>query len=57
MVKDSYYDYNITLVEEIERRGYPLTYIILLEGKSSSINLPVCNGEMDEWQKFNKSPK
>jgi len=60
-VKSIYYDYAITLVQEIEMPfnvENPLnapTYIIHLEGKTKFINLRVCDGEMDEWQKFNKS--
>ena len=61
MVKSIYYDFDITQVQEIESPlnvENPLnapTYIIHLEGKKEFINLRVCDGEMDEWQKFYKS--
>src|SRR5262249_180736 len=55
LVKSSYYDYVIRLVHEIETPRYTFTYIVQLEGTKELINLRVSNGEMDEWQKFNKS--
>ncbi|HMG66987.1 MAG TPA: hypothetical protein VK588_04840 [Chitinophagaceae bacterium] len=54
-VKSSYPDYAIVLVEEIEKPANAYTYVVHLEGKDSWIKLRVSNGEMDEWQKFNKS--
>jgi hypothetical protein len=63
LVKSSYYDYNIIVVQEIEIpwepfmdfATEPFIYIVHLEGKTKLINLRVSNGEMDEWQKFDKS--
>jgi hypothetical protein len=55
MVKSTYFDYSITLVQEIEMPAKMLTYIIHLDGKGEIINLRVSDGEMDEWQKFAKS--
>ncbi|MFI5187139.1 MAG: hypothetical protein ACHQF0_10465 [Chitinophagales bacterium] len=62
LVKSTYYDYNITVIQEIERDpqtferdSNTLTYLIHLEGKTNWITLKVCNGEMEESQKFNKS--
>jgi hypothetical protein len=55
LVKSSYYDYNITFVQEIERPREPFTYVVHLEGKTKLINLRVSDGEMDQWQKFDKS--
>jgi len=55
LVKSSYYDYNITVVQEIEIPMETFTYVVHLEGKTKLINLRVSNGEMDEWQKFEKS--
>jgi|ERR1051326_3898354 hypothetical protein len=54
-VKSIYYDYAITLVQEIEMPLKPLTFIVHLDGKSDLINLRISDGEMDEWQKFKKS--
>jgi hypothetical protein len=55
LVKSSYYDYNITFVQEIEKPREPFTYVVHLEGKTKLINLRVSSGEMDQWQKFDKS--
>jgi len=55
MVKSTYYDYAITLVQEIEMPANVLTYIVHLDGKSQIIKLRISDGEMDEWQKFEKS--
>ena len=54
-VKSIYYDYTITLVQEIEMPLKPLTFIVHLDGKTDLINLRISDGEMDVWQKFNKS--
>jgi hypothetical protein len=54
-VKSIYYDYAITLVQEIEMPMKPLTFIVHLDGKTDIINLRISDGEMDEWQKFQKS--
>jgi hypothetical protein len=54
IIKSSYYDYTIFQVQEIEMHLYPITYIIHLDGKTKLINLKVCNGEIEEWQNFNK---
>jgi hypothetical protein len=55
LVKSSYYDYNITQVQEIEMPRDSFTYIVHLEGKTTLINVKVINGEMEEWEKFDKS--
>lgn len=54
MVKTVYYDYSITLIEEITRKNQ-ITYIIHLEGESEWINVRIQNREMEEWQRFNKA--
>ena len=54
-IKSSYYDYNIFLVQEIEQPCHKISYIIHLEGKTKLINLQVCNGIIEEWQRFDKS--
>jgi hypothetical protein len=41
-------------VQEIERPREPFTYVVHLEGKTKLINLRVSDGEMDQWQKFDK---
>lgn len=55
IVKSTYYDYNIILIQEIEKPRNNLTYIIHLEGKTDWINLKINDEEMEEWQKFKKS--
>ena len=55
IVKSTYYDYAITVVQEIETPFNPITYIVHLEGKTELINLRICDGKMEEWQKFKKS--
>jgi len=55
LVKSSYYNYDIKWAEEIETPATNPTYVIHLEGKTKWINLRVSDGEMEEWQKFNKS--
>jgi hypothetical protein len=55
LVAGNYLDHTITLVEEIEKPRNTLTYIIHLEGKTDWINIKVCDGEIEEWLKFNKS--
>lgn len=55
IVKSSYPDYKILVVQEIENPLNTLTYIIHLEGKTKLINLRIFKGEVEEWQNFNKS--
>jgi len=54
-IKSTYYDYEINLVHEIESPNAPLTYIVQLIGKAKVIILRIHDGEMEEWQKFDKS--
>ena len=55
IVKSTYFDYDINLVQEIERPGSPVNYIIQLLGKTELINLRISEGEMVVLQKFNRS--
>jgi len=55
IVKSTYYDYDIRLVQEIENSLRTITYIIHLEGKTQWINVRIHDGEMDEFEKHNKS--
>ena len=55
IVKSSYYDYDIALVQEIDKPADAVTYIIKLTGKTELINLRICDGEMQVLQRFNKS--
>ena len=55
IVKSTYFDYEINLVQEIERPASPVNYIIQLLGKTELINLRISEGEMVVLQKFNRS--
>ncbi len=55
LVKSTYYDYAIVLVEEITKPLAERTYVVHLEGKTEWVNIIVQNSEMVEWQRFNKS--
>lgn len=55
LVKSSYYDYSIIAVHEIEQPKGNFTYIAHLEGKTKMINLRIHDGDIEEWQKFDKS--
>jgi hypothetical protein len=54
-VKSTYVDYDIRFVQEIESASGAITYIIHLEGKTKWINVRISNGEMDEFEKYNKA--
>jgi hypothetical protein len=55
IVKSNYYDYEINRVHEVETPLNPVTYMIQLVGKKELIDLRICDGEVEELQKFNKS--
>ncbi len=55
VVRSSYYDYKIFLVQEVENPLDVKSYYIHLDGKTRLINLKICNGQMDELQNFRKS--
>ena len=55
MVKSDYYDYDINLVQEVQKPMEPSIYIIQLIGKTELIKLSVRDGEMQVLQKYNKS--
>lgn len=55
MVRSSYYDYDINLVQEVEKPVTPKAYIIQLVGKTELMKLKIFDGEMQVLQRFNKS--
>lgn len=55
LIKSNYYDYDINLVQEIQRPKDPSIYIFQLIGKTELIKLRVCDNEMQLLQKFKKS--
>ena len=55
IVKRTYYDYDITLVQEISNDLGESAYVIHLEGKTQWVTARVANGQVDEFERFNKS--
>ena len=53
-VKSVYYDYTITTIEEITFSNH-LVYIIHMHDETTWLNIRICDGEMDEFQKFAKA--
>jgi hypothetical protein len=54
LINDSYNEYSITLVQEIETPFIPLTFVVHLDGKKDMIQLLVSGDETQEWQRFRK---
>ncbi|NJO24802.1 MAG: hypothetical protein HC867_01950 [Bacteroidia bacterium] len=54
LVKSTYYDYAITLVNEI-KTGSKTIYIVHMADKTSWVNLRVCDGEMEVAEQLDKS--
>jgi hypothetical protein len=55
IVKSEYYDYTITLVEEIEERMKPLVYIVHLEDSTTLKNVRVSEREMEVVEEYTKT--
>jgi hypothetical protein len=55
IVKSQYYDYAITVIEEIEERMKPLVYIVHLEDSTTLKNVRVCDREMEVLEEYNKT--
>ena len=55
IVKREYYDYTITLVEQVERLGKPLVYVVHLEDSTTLRNVRVCEREMEVMSDYMKS--
>lgn len=55
MVKSEYYDYTITLVNEIEERMKPLVYIVHLEDSTTLKNVRVCERDMEVLEEYKKT--
>jgi hypothetical protein len=55
IVKSQYYDYAITLVEEIEETRKPLVYIVHLQDATTIMNVRVCDREMEVMNEYMKS--
>jgi hypothetical protein len=55
IVKSEYYDYTITLVEEIEARMKPLVYVVHLEDSTTLKNVRVSEREMEVIEEYSKT--
>lgn len=55
MVKSEYYDYAITLVDEIEERMKPLVYVVHLEDSTTLKNVRVCERDMEVIEEYKKT--
>jgi len=54
VVKSTYYDYKIYIVQEIETPGNPTIYIVNLQGDTDWKKVRVCQGEMEIMEEFKK---
>ncbi|WP_205508307.1 hypothetical protein [Longitalea arenae] len=55
VVKRQYYDYSITLVEEVHQPLKPVAYIVHLEDDHSFKHVQVSDGEMEVTQEYRKT--
>jgi hypothetical protein len=54
IVKSQYYDYRITLVEEIHQPAKPVVYIVHMEDDYGYKNIQVSDGEMEVMTEYKK---
>ena len=54
LVKSQYYDYTITLVEEIEQQSKPLVYIVHLEDATTLKNIRVSERDIEVVEEYKK---
>ncbi len=54
LVKSQYYDYTITLVEEIEVPMKPLVYVVHMEDSATLKNVRVSDREMEVLEEYKK---
>lgn len=55
MIKSQYYDYTITLVEEIEQSLKPLIYVVHMEDATTLKNIRVSEREMEVIEEYTKA--
>ena len=55
IVKSTYYDYTITLVEEIEELSRPVVYVVHLEDSTTLKNIRVSDREIDVLEEYKKA--
>jgi hypothetical protein len=54
IVKSTYYDYKIYIVQEIEIPDQPSVYILNLQGETDWKKVKLCRGEMEVMEEFRK---
>jgi hypothetical protein len=54
IVKSVYYDYTITLVEEVEQPRVPVAYIIHMQDNTTLKNVTVCDGAMEVMEEYKR---
>jgi hypothetical protein len=54
IVKSTYYDYTITLVEEVEQPRAPVIYIIHMQDDTTLKNVTVCDGVMETKEEYKR---
>jgi hypothetical protein len=54
IVKSTYYDYKIFIVQEIETPDHPSVYILNLQGETDWKKVRLCQGEMEVMEEFKK---
>lgn len=54
IVKSTYYDYAILLVEEIEQPREPVAYLIHMQDNTTLKNVTVCDGVMEVREEFKR---
>ena len=54
IVKSTYYDYKIFIVQEIETPDRPSIYILNLQGETDWKKIRLCQGEMEVMEEFRK---
>jgi hypothetical protein len=55
MIKSQYYDYKITLVEEIVQTLKPLVYVVHMEDATTLKNIRVSDREMEVVEEYKKA--
>jgi hypothetical protein len=57
LVKSTYYDYKIFIIQEIQKADDQPVYIVNLQGDTEWMKVKVYNGEMEVMEKFKKGRK
>jgi hypothetical protein len=55
IVKSQYYDYTITVIDEIEERMKPIVYVVHLEDSTTLKNVRVSDREMEVLEEYKKT--